>query len=397
MAFGTQRYRLLYKKNIMKYKPEKINILFVMMYVQMGGIERLVYNLSRNLDTTIFNPSIAWFVGDEVCKEFVDLNIPLFYVPKEKRVDFSTMRQLENIIKENNIHIVNAHGFLNMVYSFYGCKIKNQRKLVYTVHSGWEIQQTSWKWRIVGRFLVKFIDSLICVNHSFLKSLEKTFKVNPSKNIAIPNGVVLSNLYNKETCQFLKTKLNILPNDIVIGNIANLKKVKNHIMLLKGFNNIVKNHNHVKLLVIGQGFENDSENTEKEIVNFIKENGLQNNVLLLGYRSDISELLNIMDIFCLTSVKEGLPLSLIEAMAAGLPLVGTNVEGIRDVIIHNENGFLIDLNDIKGLEKAIHVLLTDETLRRKFGYESKKNAKNKYSLSHCIDSYQNLFLFLMNK
>ena len=380
----------------MDHKTEKINILFVMMYVQMGGIERLVYNLSCKLDRTIFNPSIAWFFGDEVCKEFVDLNIPLFHVPKERRVDLLTMGQLENIIKENDIHIVNAHGFMDMVYSFYGCKIKNHRKLVYTVHSDWEIQQIPWKWKIIGTYLLKYIDSTICVNPNFLKPLEKTFKLNPPKSIAITNGVELKSFDKNNSIQNLKKELNLQNNDKIIGVIANLKKVKNHIMLFKAFNNIVKRYNHVKLILIGQGFKDDYENTEKELHDFIKEKRLHNNVLLLGYRSDIPKLLNVMDIFCLTSLKEGMPISLIEAMAAGLPVVGTNVEGIRDVIYHNKNGYLVELDDIDGLEKALLTLLVDETLRCEFGKESEGMARSTYSLSHCIDNYQNLFMSLMN-
>ena len=72
-----------------------------------------------------------------------------------------------------------------------------------------------------------------------------------------------------------------------------------------------------------------------------------------------------MDIFCLTSFKEGLPISLIEAMAAGLPIVGTDVEGIRDVISHNKNGFLIQLDDMDGLRSALQKLLHDESFEGK--------------------------------
>jgi glycosyltransferase involved in cell wall biosynthesis len=97
----------------------------------------------------------------------------------------------------------------------------------------------------------------------------------------------------------------------------------------------------------------DAENSEPEIRSYIKEKGLENDLLLLGYRSDIPEILSIMDIFCLTSFKEGMPLSLIEAMAAGLPVIGTDVEGIRDVIVQDRNGFLIDLDDISGMKNIL--------------------------------------------
>lgn len=380
----------------MKEKPSKINILFVIMYVQMGGIEKLVYSLSQGLNRDVFSPSIAWFVGEEICQEFVDLKIPLFYVPKERRLDFKTMRQLENIIKENNIHIVNVHGFMNMIYSLYGTKFKNNKKLVYTLHTDWELRNLKLKSRIIGSLSTKYIDALVCVNQNFLGSWVKTFKVKPKKIVAIPNGVKISSCLEEHKIKNLRKKIGIMDDDLIIGCVANFKKIKNHIMLLQAFEKVVKYNCCVKLMLIGQGFKNDPENTENDIKKFINDKGLENNILLLGYQPDINPFLDIVDIFCLTSTQEGLPLCLIEAMAFGKPLVGTNVEGIRDVIVHNTNGYLIDLNDINGLSRAIQDLLNSKTIRNDFGLIAKEIAERNFSLSSCIKRYENLFLSLVN-
>ncbi len=80
-----------------------------MMQMEMGGSERLVHNLAQSLDRARFSPSVAWFHGGRILPEFRDLNVPLFHVPKRKRVDFSTMRAIGRIIAENRIDIVNAH------------------------------------------------------------------------------------------------------------------------------------------------------------------------------------------------------------------------------------------------------------------------------------------------
>jgi len=179
--------------------------------------------------------------------------------------------------------------------------------------------------------------------------------------------------------------------------VANLRKIKNHIFLLKAFEALLYEIKNVKLLLIGQGFTNDNETSESEIRNFVSNNCLENRVLLLGYRSDIPELLNIIDIVCLTSFKEGLPISLIEAMAAGLPIVGTDVDGIRNVIVPNRNGFLVQLGDITGLKNVLVNLLQNKELRNKMGQESLALAKQMYSLDQCINQYQGLFISIMNK
>jgi glycosyltransferase involved in cell wall biosynthesis len=113
---------------------------------------------------------------------------------------------------------------------------------------------------------------------------------------------------------------------------------------------------------------------------------------MLGYRSDIPEILNIMDIFCLTSLKEGLPISLIEAMSVGRPVIGTDVDGIRDVIVHNKNGFLVCSGDVNDLKESMITLLNNEALCQKMGRESKSMTKEYYSLDRCVTQYHDLFM-----
>lgn len=375
----------------------KINILFMMMQMEMGGSERLVHNLALKIDRTLFRPSIAWFFGDRVLREFKDLGIPLYHVPKIKRFDFSTMRLLERIIKDNNIHIVNAHHFMSLVYSFYGCKVKNNIKLIYTEHSKWEIEQITSKWRKIGSYLLNHSDGAVGVNAEVTKSIRNRFKLNSSKTFTIQNGVDLKVFVDSALNKQLKKELGIAKKDKVIGMVANFKRIKNHIFLLKAVRELLKEYNDVKLLLIGQGFKGDRENSEAEVRQLINDNRLDDNVLLLGYRSDIPNLLATMDIFCLTSFKEGLPISLIEAMAAGLPVVGTDVEGIRDVIIQNKNGFIVPVDDVEELKNVLITLFKDKSLRNRTGKESKFLASQIYSLDRCIDQYEDLFISIINK
>ncbi|MGD0886020.1 MAG: glycosyltransferase family 4 protein [Thermodesulfovibrionales bacterium] len=370
----------------------KINILFVIMQMEMGGSERLVHNLALKLDRELFNPAVAWFFGNGILREFKELNIPLFPVPKVKRVDFSTMQDLGNIIKNQNIHIVNAHHFMSMIYSFYGCKLKNRSKLIYTEHSEWELQNIPWKWRVIGKSLLKRTDSAVGVSDAVANRIKTTFRTDSPKIVAIQNGVdfkAFSVAFDKAK---IKRSIGLSDDDRIIGNVANLKKVKNHLFLLEAFSDLLKEMSNVKLLLVGQGWESDPENSEKELRGFVRQQGLDKSVLFLGYRSDIPELLSIMDVYCSTSFKEGLPISLIEAMAAGLPSVGTDVEGIRDVIVHERTGLIVRLSDTDGLKRAMFTLLTDSGLAKRMAIEARSVAEQKYSLEQCTKSYTDLFL-----
>ena len=368
----------------------KINVLFVVMHLKGGGSERLVHNLALKLDRKFFNPSIAYFFEDGALKEFSKYEIPLYHVPKNKRFDISTIKGIGEIIRKNNIHIVNAHHFMPMVYSFYGSKVKNNCKLIYTEHAKSEVDKILWKWQKIGGYLLNRSDAAVGVTGEVSEAIHNKFKLHSSKVFTIKNGVDLNAYRDSNNKEKLKKELGIAEDEKVIGIVANLKRIKNHFFLLKAFEKLTKKNNKVKLFLVGQGFENDPENTEEELRIFVDKNGLKEKVLFLGYRADIPDLLNIMDIFCLTSFKEGLPISLIEAMAAGLPIVGTDVEGIRDVISHNKNGFLIQLDDMDGLRSALQKLLHDESLRQRFAQESKLIART-YSLGQCVSEYENLF------
>lgn len=377
----------------------KINVLFLTIQLEtIGGSEKLIYNLASKIDRTIFNPYIAWFFAENVLKEFKDLDVPLFYIPKTKRFDFSSMQRVGQVIRENNIDIVNAHHFMPMVYAFYGCKIFNHTKVVFTEHSEWEIKRVSWLWKKIGHFILKRSNGNVGVTDRVSQLIQKQFNLHPSETIAIQNGVNLhtfSHDIKKELS--LKNELGLRHNTKIIGIVANFRQIKNHLFLLKAFFELIKEFNDVKLLLIGEGYEDDSENSESEIRDYVRRKALNKNVIFLGYRTDIPTLLGIMDIFCLTSFKEGMPISLIEAMAAGLAVVGTDVEGIQDMIINGKNGFLVKVDDIEGLKRILSRLLQDKTLRETCGHESRALATSRYSLQRCVHEYQKLFASVLGE
>ncbi len=214
--------------------------------------------------------------------------------------------------------------------------------------------------------------------------------------MTIENGVDVDLFAREKDVRGLRSSLGLADRDMVIGIVANLKKVKNHLFLLQAFAKVVEEFENVKLLVIGRGFSGESDNTEDDLRLFVNNHRLTERVLFLGYRTDISELLKMMDVFCLPSLREGLPIGLIEAMAARLPVVGTNVEGIRDVITPNVDGLLVELGDVPALRDALTGLTRDLLWRDKLGTAARNKAVERYSLQRCVREYEQLFLSLAN-
>lgn len=372
---------------------KRLNILFGIGEMGMGGSERLVHNLALRLDRGRFNPSVAWLIGREALKEFEDLQVPLHYVPKTKRLDFSAMREFARIIETECIDIVNTQHFMPTFYAYYGCKLASKKALVYTAHSRWEIEDTPLKWRVAGGYLLRRIDASVGVAPDVSRAIQSVFKTKASQTVTIENGVDTDIFSPKNNGAGLRAQLGLTERDTVIGIVANLKKVKNHLFLLQAFARVAEELESVKLLIVGRaGFDN----TEEDLRLFVDNHRLAERVLLLGYRTDIPQVLQAMDVFCLTSLREGLPIGLIEAMATGLPVVGTNVEGICDVITPNVDGILVELGDVTALANALVGLVRDQGRRDRLGRMGREKGVKKYSLQRCIAEYEQLFLSTLN-
>jgi glycosyltransferase involved in cell wall biosynthesis len=148
----------------------------------------------------------------------------------------------------------------------------------------------------------------------------------------------------------------------------------------------------VKLLLVGQGFDGDAENSEPDVARYIREHGIEGPVRMLGYRPDVPDLLRAIDVFCLVSYKEGLPLSVIEAMACGLPVVATNIEGLRDVVRPGINGVLVDPDDTAILADVLMSLAADPNLRHVLGERGRRIAQDRYSFARCLSQTESLLL-----
>ncbi|MCI0558273.1 MAG: glycosyltransferase, partial [Nitrososphaera sp.] len=302
------------------------------------------------------------------------------------------------VMEENGIDVVNAHHFMSMVYAFYGCKLRRQASLIYTEHSEWELERISRKWSVMGGRLLKHIDHAVGVSPAVTSRLKRVLQVSDEMASTIINGVDVDKFRNSgRNITDIKRRLDIREGEAIIGTVGNLKTIKNHLFLVQAFSELNKVLRNVRLLIIGQGMLGAPDNSEQELTERVRELGITDRVSLLGYRSDIPELVSIMDVFCLTSLKEGLPIGLIEAMAAGLPVVGTNVEGIRDVIVPHEDGLLVELGDVEALKNALIDLLTKPDWSYKLGEAARRKAEEKYSLKRCVSEYEALFLSTSNR
>ena len=179
--------------------------------------------------------------------------------------------------------------------------------------------------------------------------------------------------------------------EIIVGFIGRFHAQKGIDVLLKAFEKIEKSKMNVRLMLVGDG------TLRKKIWKQSQTLGNDNRVLFTGIRKDIPLILSSLDIFVLPSRWEGLPLVLLEAMAAGLPIVATAVGGIPEVVVDGETGFLVPPEDPEALASAITRLIEDSVLRKKFGKAGYKRVKQHFNIQEASRRTEELYFSLLKE
>ena len=365
-----------------------INILFVLQTFGTGGSERIVMDLCENIDRKKFNPFVVGLVDGLMKEDLKKIKIETLCVNKVQHNILKVMTQISKFIKEHQIDIINAHHFTPFFYSFYGGK-RHGCKIFYTGHTSNEIDLIHGFWSMVGKILLHFSDGAIAISEGVSSSIMKKFHLRKNKIFKIINAVDHQRFQITIDPIQKREQLNIKKEDHVIGIVSSLRRQKNHDNLIKAFNIVLQKINTVKLLIVGSGIGKGKR--EKDLRTLVKELGLGEKVIFLGARSDIPEILKVMDIYCLPSFFEGLPISLLEAMSAKLPVVGTAVMGIRDVIRNEKTGLLVPSNNPERLAEALIRLLNNPDLRKELSENGYRYILENHDKDKWINHYEQLF------
>ena len=236
---------------------------------------------------------------------------------------------------------------------------------------------------------------VIITNSEFDKHLATKNKIaKPDKIITIYNGLDINNLefFPREVARkFLENKIyetihhKLKVEGLLIGTIANLYKNKGLEYIILAIAKVMY-HNKFNFIIIGEGPE------RSKIENLIKKTNLENDVFLIGFISDAFEYLKAFDLFVLPSVKEGQPWTILEAMAAGVPIVATNIAGIPEMIENEKSGLLVEPADPDALANAIEKMLTRPSLAQECVKNALTAVKEKFSVEKMIRENENLLL-----
>jgi glycosyltransferase involved in cell wall biosynthesis len=209
----------------------------------------------------------------------------------------------------------------------------------------------------------------------------------PPKVFLIPNGVEIKVFTeaNQSLVEALAQEWKIRSHTPVIGTLARLHEQKGHSYLLDAVAQLRREIPDVKALVVGDGELRPSLEQRTQALR------LSDSVIFTGTRRDVPEILALLDVFVLPSLWEGLPIALLEAMAAGLPVVATRVGGVPEVVVDGETGLLVPPRDPDALSEAILTLLQDPDLRQKMGQAGQERVREYFSVERMVEETEALY------
>lgn len=370
----------------------KINLLYIITKLELGGAQKQLLSLIKNLDQGRFN--LFLFAGQDglLVSDFLRIGGLTLKGSRwlERPInifkDFLSLFEICRFIKKNNIDIVHTHSSKAGILGRLAGKLTQVKIIVHTVH-GWSFNdyQPVWFRRLfiwLERVNAQFSDKLIVVSeHDRKKGLV---------NRIGKEGQYRLIRYGIDYGEFNITERGIreefgLNNDLVIGMISCFKPQKSPQDFIKLASLINQGLPDVKFFLVGDGV------LRSQIENLINRFGLQKTVILSGWRRDIARILSAIDIFVLTSLWEGLPISVLEAMAASKAVVATNTGGIAEVIFETKTGFLVPAHNINAMHRRLAILLKDENARKQIGKNAKASLTSEFSLENMVNNTRDLY------
>jgi len=365
---------------------KKIKILFTIGNLDVGGAEKLVINQIKNIDKNKFEPYLCTlfpYGPHDYSKVFEELKgIPYTKFVFKGPLDIFNWAKVYSFLRNEKFDIFCCHLFeSNFIIRVVNLFVGRKPVFIFEHNIYWKKQ---W-WKILAdRLLLKrtakiFVDSQAILN--FTSSQEK---IDQNKFAILPYPIELS---EKKDFNLVKIKENLgLPQEsLVVGSVARFVEQKGLPYLISAAAKVLGSigRQDVYFLLVGYG------KMEVELINLVDELKIESRFIIKGAK-DIKEILPILDIFVISSLWEGQPIAMLEAMASGCPVVATKVGGIPEILVEEKNGLLAEPKDASSLAQQIIKLVNNDKLRYNLGKEGRSTA-SEYSLPIYIKKLEKYF------
>lgn len=373
----------------------KIKVLYLLSGLVVGGAERATTDLASHIDKDRFDVIVCIYgtkIGSAIEKMLFDSGVAVRYLNRRYSKNpiinaiyyICSMMSVARIIKEFVPDVIDFR-MSSMTYVFVIAAIFRRISFVYDIHNMPDKE-------ITGRDTKLFT---VCIKHlgvvpvvlssRFVPEFSKTYHTDRCE--VISNGIDLDII--AKPSDLSKESFGLAGNTIITC-VARFSPAKNHLFLIRSFADILKRHPEAVLLLVGEG------QLLEESKSLARDLNVNDSVKFMGKRDDVYNILSVSDIFVIPSLWEGVPISILEAMASGLPVIASSVGGNPDLVKNGLTGILFPNNDSKAFIEAVSLLITDSHLRREMSEKSKEAVKE-HDIFKISAKFETLYLREVNK
>jgi len=365
----------------MKAVSEPIRVLQLLQGLAIGGIERMVLDLVFACAPERVETQFCTFdrqgplAGDVLAR-----GMSIHSRKRRGGFDVGYVLWLARLLRRERIRILHGHNATAFFYGAAAASLVPGTRFLYTEHD--RAFPTPWRERGLHALLARRVDAVVTVSSTLRDNLVRYEAFPPGRVTVIKNGVALRPA--TRTREAMRAALD-LGDRPTAGIVARLAPVKNHELLLRAWKQVLERSPAAVLLVVGNGSQEPRLRAQAESL------GLGDAVRFLGFRLDIPEILQALDVFVLSSRSEGLSLTLLEAEAAGLPIVATRVGGNPEVVRDGESGILVPSGEPEPLAEALARLLQDPKLRARMGEAGRVLYRQQFTLEAMVQGYERVY------
>lgn len=372
----------------------QIPILYLIDFLNFfSGTEKNLYDLVRMIDKKKFKPYIITFEGTETFRKQVEaLGVPIQILGLKKIYGikaFKVFFKLRRFIKNENIQIIQT---FHTNPDLYGTVLAKLSGIPIIVSSRRDMGFTRNSRNILSyRILNRFVDGFICVSEAVKNLTLREGGASLNKIKVIYNGIDINQFDKDIDTDSIKKDLNLLYSVPTIGVLGNFNLIKGHIYFFKAVSLVRKKIPNLQCILVGKGL------LEHKLKRQAHELKIDDCVHFLGHRSDIPEVLSVMDILVVPSLSEGFSNTILEALYMRRPVLATKVGGNPEVIIQGETGILIPPKNSFEMAKKIITLLNDKNLSTKLGENGRKLVSKKFIINKMVAETESFYINLLKR
>ncbi|UCD34336.1 MAG: glycosyltransferase family 4 protein [Nitrospiraceae bacterium] len=344
----------------------------------LGGQEKRVLMEAAGLSRRGHETALVCREGARIRGEAEGLGIAVHTVPMRKPYDLDSMIRLRGFLRKNRFDVVNTHSGVDSWIGGIAAKLAGVPVLVRTRHLNIALKRNPLN------FIHYLPDMYIACGDNMRQNLVESCGFPAHKVVSIATGVA-PEFFEVRRSREARAKYGLDRGAPVIANVGILRSVKGHEVTLRSVQRVVDAVPGVRYLIAGDGPR------QKALEDLARELGIVEHVLFTGFVEDVREVYALSDVVVLSSWSEGLPQSVLQAMAAGVPVVATRVGGVPEVVVHGDTGLLVEPGDHEGLAQGIITLLRQPEAGKRLAGRARELVMKEHSAEHMLDQIEQLY------